>query len=610
MEGRSTRRMRKTKAPRIKQKPALDPASESWRALPWRKLEQRVYRIQKRIFQAEQRGNKKAVQSLQKLLMKSRAARLLAVRRVTQDNQGKKTAGVDGVKSVPPAQRFELAERIHPKQWKHAKTFPVRRVYIPKPGKLEKRPLGIPVMETRAQQALVKLALEPAWESKFEPNSYGFRPGRSCQDAISAIFVIIAHKAKYVLDADLKGAFDNICHEALLQKLDTYPAMRRMIKAWLKAGAIDNGAFEETLRGTPQGGVVSPLLMNVALHGMETALMDAYRTKADRPQLVRYADDLVVFHPTEEGVKKAQEVVAAWLADMGLALKPSKTRIAHTLQAYQGHIGFDFLGFTVRQFPVGKTHSGRANQYGPALGFKTIIRPSKEAIQRHIAEMRTIIKRNKSAPVDKLIRELNAVIRGWTNYHRAMAATRTFSHCQSVLYLQLRSWANARHPNKSKHWIAQKYWHVDDGNGWLFADQEGTTLWRHTQTHIQRHVKVRGRASPYDGNLLYWSQRLRTHSMLNGMLAKLLQKQQGKCRWCGLFFQDGDLLEVDHITPKSLGGGNMISNRVVFHRHCHDQRHARNALGAYDKGHIVEELDDAKVSCPVLKPSKGGDSFA
>jgi RNA-directed DNA polymerase len=189
--------------------------------------------------------------------MKSRAARLLAVRRVTQDNQGKKTAGVDGVKSVPPTQRLELAQRIHPKQWKHAKTFPVRRVFIPKPGKLEKRPLGIPVMETRAQQALVKLALEPEWESKFEPNSYGFRPGRSCQDAISTIFVIIAHKAKYVLDADLKGAFDNICHKALLQKLNTYPAVRRVIKAWLKAGVIDNGTSEETLRGTPQGGVVS-----------------------------------------------------------------------------------------------------------------------------------------------------------------------------------------------------------------------------------------------------------------------------------------------------------------------------------------------------------------
>jgi RNA-directed DNA polymerase len=201
--------MAQTKAPQGKRKRPLDPASESWNKLPWRKLEQHVYRIQKRIFQAEHRGNTRAVHKLQKLLMKSRAARLVAVRRVTQDNQGKNTAGVDGVKSIKPAQRLVMVECIHPKRWKHAKAPPVRRVYIPKPGKPEKRPLGIPVMETRAQQALVKLALEPEWECKFEPNSYGFRPGRSCHDAIAAIFVIIAHKAKYVLDADLKGAFDH-----------------------------------------------------------------------------------------------------------------------------------------------------------------------------------------------------------------------------------------------------------------------------------------------------------------------------------------------------------------------------------------------------------------
>src|SRR5438477_2336805 len=236
--------MKERKAPQAR--PPADPVSETWNTLPWKKLEKHTFRIQKRIYRASQRGNVRAVHKLQKLLMKSRAARLVAVRRVTQDNQGKKTAGVDGVKSVPPKQRFDLAERIHPKRWKRSATMPARRVWIPKPGKPgEQRPLGIPVMETRAQQALVKLALEPEWECKFEPNSYGFRPGRSCHDAIAAIFVIIAHKAKYVLDADLKGAFDNIDHEALLKKLNTYPALRRVIKAWLKAGVIDSGVFEE-----------------------------------------------------------------------------------------------------------------------------------------------------------------------------------------------------------------------------------------------------------------------------------------------------------------------------------------------------------------------------
>src|SRR5256884_5961702 len=281
--------MKDRKAPRDKRQ--LDPASEAWSKLPWRKLEKYCFRIQKRIYRASQRGNIRAVHKLQKLLMKSQSARLLAVRRVTQENQGKKTAGIDGVKSVKPVERSVMANQIHPKNWKDLSP-PVRRVWIPKPGKSDKRPLGIPVMVERARQHLAKLALEPEWEARFEPNSYGFRPGRSCQDAIEGIFNAIKQKAKYVLDADLKGAFDNINHQELLRKLKTYPAMKRTIRAWLKAGAIDKGAFEETRSGTPQGGTVSPLLMNVALHGMETAVMEAYRTKEGKPQFIRYADDV------------------------------------------------------------------------------------------------------------------------------------------------------------------------------------------------------------------------------------------------------------------------------------------------------------------------------
>src|SRR5579859_8158805 len=254
--------MKDRKAPQAR--PTADPASETWNRLPWKKLEKHTFRIQKRIYRASQRGNVRAVHKLQKLLTKSRAARLLAVRRVTQDNQGKKTAGVDGVKSVLPKQRLEMTEQIHPKHWKSIKAQPVRRIYIPKPGKAEKRPLGIPVMEMRALQALAKSALEPEWESCFEANSYGFRPGRSCQDAIQAIFLAICKKPKYVLDADIAGCFDHIDQEALLSKLNTYPVMRRTIHSWLKAGMLDQGVFAPTSRGTPQGGVISPLLMNVA----------------------------------------------------------------------------------------------------------------------------------------------------------------------------------------------------------------------------------------------------------------------------------------------------------------------------------------------------------
>lgn len=604
--------MADTKAPRDKQ--PLDPASESWRKLPWRKLEQHVYRIQKRIFRAEQRGNTKAVHKLQRLLMKSRAARLVAVRRVTQDNQGKKTAGVDGVKSVHPQQRFAMAETIHPKHWNTQKSPPVRRVWIPKPGKTEKRPLGIPVMSVRAQQAVVKSALEPEWEAKFEANSYGFRPGRSCHDAIQAIFLAICKKPKYVLDADIRGCFDNINQEALLQKLNTFPAMRRIIRSWLKAGMMENGAFEETMSGTPQGGVISPLLMNIALHGMETMLREKLSRREKKPSrtltptLIRYADDFVVLDEDPAIIQKAQEVISTWLADMGLELKPSKTKITHTLQEYQGAVGFDFLGWTVRQFPVGKTHTG-TNRYGTPLGFKTIIKPSQEAVARHLAEVKAVIRRNRSAPQGQLIKELNQVIHGWTNYHRTISATETFHRCRYILFYQLQAWANRRHPNKGKEWIANHYWQVDEGKGWIFTDGK-SRLWSHDRTTIQYHTKVKGPASPYDGKLLYWTQRLSKHPLLNGVKGKLLHKQEGKCRWCGLHFKDEDIIEIDHITPKSEGGGEELSNKFALHRHCHDNRHARRISGTYDKGCITEEPCDGKLSCTVLEPSGGGDPFA
>ena len=526
---------------------------------------------------------------------------------MTQDNQGKKTAGVDGVKSVPPAERLKMVEMIHPKQMAKRRPKPLRRVWIPKPGKEEKRPLGIPTVIDRACQAQAKQALEPQWEAQFERNSYGFRPGRSCHDAVEAIHSSIKHKDKYVLDADIAGCFDNISHERLLQKLNTYPEMRRLIKGWLKAGVLENFQFSPTEAGTPQGGVISPLLANIALHGLEETIVKAYRDK-DEPQVIRYADDFVILHPTQEGIDKAQGIATSWLKDMGLELKPSKTKVSHTLTPHQGNVGFDFLGFTIRQFPGGKTHTGK-NSYGKPLGFKTIIKPSKKAIKEHIAKVTEKIRGLRAAPQETLIRDLNPIIRGWTTYYRTVVSKKVFSTCDALLYNRLRRWAKRRHPNKNMAWIVRRYWLLNQGKGWTFGTEK-MSLRRHNHTAIQRHIKVRGTASPYDGNLIYWAQRLRNHPMTNNTLAKLLKNDKGRCRYCGLYFKDGDVIEVDHIWPLSLGGTETLTNLQALHRHCHDQRHAElQAKGIHDKDHMVEEPCAEKSASTVLKTSKRGDSL-
>jgi RNA-directed DNA polymerase len=559
-----------------------DEQSVAWNKLPWRKLEQHVYRIQKRIYRASQRGETRKVEKLQKLLLKSKSARLLAVRRVTQENQGKKTAGIDGVKSVPPNARFALAEQLHPNYWKGRKAKPVRRVWIAKPGKPgERRPLGIPVMWERGQQALVKLALEPAWEAKFEANSYGFRPGRSCHDAIAAVFLAIRLKPKYVFDADIKGAFDHISHEALLRKLHTYPQLHRLIKGWLQAGVMEGVDFSPTESGTPQGGVISPLLMNVALHGMEQAMAEA-RYQHGKPTMVRYADDFVLFHPDKEELQVAVEHVTSWLAGMGLHLHPTKTRMTHTLDPCEGNVGFDFLGFTVRQYRVGQTHTGKTAK-GKPLGFKTIITPSRTARKRHTQEIKRLWRKLRSAPQAAVIRTLNPVIRGWTGYYKGWICSQVFSTCEYITFGQVARWEQARHPGKSKRWLRNRYTIEVNGSlrfGTHVKDKAGNTkslsVRKHTDTLHKDYVKVRGQASPYDGNLVYWAQRLKQHPLMRSEKAKLLALQKGQCPRCGLYFRDEDTLEIDHSIPTALGGKDDLSNKWVYHRHCHDEKTAED----------------------------------
>jgi RNA-directed DNA polymerase len=579
-----------------------------WQSINWRTLERRVFKLQKRIFKASQRGDEKAVRRLQKTLMKSWSARCLAVRRVTQDNQGKKTPGVDGVKSLTPQQRLSLISQLKLGK-KAART---RRLWIPKPGTQEKRPLGIPTIKERALQALVKLALEPEWEARFEVNSFGFRPGRSCHDAVEAIFNAIRYKAKYVLDADIAKCFDKIDHKALLDKLHTFPSIRHQIKAWLKAGVMDGKTLFPTEEGTPQGGILSPLLANVALHGMENRIKQTFK----KAILIRYADDFVILHEDLSTVQKCQEIIADWLKDMGLTLKPSKTRLAHTLNEHGNEQpGFDFLGFNVRHFPVGQHHTGK-NTYGKPLGFKTIITPSKAKQKEHYEAIAEIIEAHKGANQATLIKLLNPVISGWSNYYSTVVSKEAFSHQDYLIFQKLVAWAKHRHADKSWEWISRKYWQTIGGDQWVFAtrseDKDPQILRKHNATPIVRHIKVKGDVSPFNGDFIYWSTRMGKHPEAPHRVSKLLKWQKGKCALCELFFRYGDVMEIDHKIPRLQGGKDEYRNLQLLHRHCHDVKTAldRVAGGVHDKHQITEEPDKSKGLRPVLKPSTNGDVCA
>ncbi|MEY3866956.1 MAG: hypothetical protein RLZZ338_847, partial [Cyanobacteriota bacterium] len=631
-----------------------------WSDIDWKKVEKTVFKLQNRIYRASESGDMFAVRRLQKMLIKSWSARLLAVRKVTQDNQGKKTAGVDGVKSLSPMQRLSLVSRLK----LGSKSRPTRRVWIDKPGTKEKRPLGIPTMYERAMQALVKLALEPEWECRFEPNSYGFRPGRSTHDAVQAIFNAIRYKPKFVLDADISKCFDCIDHKPLLLKLNTYPSLTRQVRAWLKSGVMDKGVLDETSQGTPQGGVISPLLANIALHGMEERVKQYAETlnmftpsgkpvdkfnKRSSLSLIRYADDFVILHEDLEVVKRCQEIISDWLKGIGLELKPSKTRLTHTLNSLDNEKpGFDFLGFHIRQYQVGKYNSGK-DTHGNLLGYKTIIRPSCKSIKAHMKKMAEVIESHKSAPQEGVIKHLNPIITGWCNYFKTVCSKEIFSGLDNYLYLKLRTWARRRHPNKNAQWVASKYWGKSrkegllGGNNWVFSNKNGLELNRHSDVAVSsKYVKVKGNASPFDGNFIYWSQRLGKHPELPIRVATLLKNQKGVCPHCGHSFRDGDKMEVDHIIPRAIGGKDEYKNLQLLHRHCHQKKTAsdlkeirkrdlertmnklaqkwekwewiwvndvpvilgcKSDKGAHNKSQASEEPCEVKVSCTVLKTS-------
>ena len=409
--------------------PAKKP-SEVWKSIPWKKYQRNVFRLQKRIYRARKRGDVRTVHNLQRLLLRSRSARFLAVRRVSQDNRGKRTAGVDGVASLTPKQRLAYARRLRDLD---RAADPVRRTYVPKADGSH-RPLGIPTMLQRAYQALIKLALEPEWEAVFEPNSYGFRPGRSPHDAIEAVYNFIRLKPKFVLKADIEKCFDKINHQALLDKLQTIQPITNLMRGWLKAGIVEQGLTLFPEEGLAQGGVISPLLMNVALHGLETDIRQHY-PRYHQPSIIRFADDVVILHHDLNKLHQVKAQTEQWLRPMGLQLNPTKSYISHTRDEHNGRVGFDFLGFNIRQYRVGKY---KTRTYRGSVDFKTLIRPSKDAQKRHLAHLKQVICDYRGSSQAGLIGKLNPIIRGWANYYKTGAAKRTFNRMTAQLHYKLR----------------------------------------------------------------------------------------------------------------------------------------------------------------------------
>jgi RNA-directed DNA polymerase len=364
---------------------------------------------------------------------------------------------------------------------------------------------------------------------------------------------------------------------------------------------MDNLDFTPTTKGTPQGGVLSPLLANIALHGLENAIRTAIPNKRTgmtgrRPIVVRYADDFVILHEDRGIIERLQHRATMWLRGMGLELKPSKTRITHSLnRTEEGNVGFDFLGWTFRQYPAGKYRTGK-DTLGRPLGFKTIITPSKEAQKRHQTALAHMIVRQRSAKQATLISSLNRLICGWVNYHATSVAKRAFARMNHLLFCKLYYWAKRRHPKKPGQWVTEKYWRPDSGGIGDFHVKDGPHLYRHQDKAIVRHVKVAGVKSPFDGDWVYWAQRLGRHPELSTEVAILLRKQKGRCAWCRLLFTNDDIKERDHIIPgrRKLKVG--WSEKQLLHGHCHDRKTAvdgSTARGATDKddAHSVTSPD-------------------
>ena len=527
-----------------------------WSQINWRQVNKLLRNLQRRIFRARKLGQWKQLRRLQKLLLKSYANLLSSVRQITQINQGKNTPGIDKEVIKTPEGRVKLVNN-----WEMPKAKPTRRVYIPKSNG-KKRPLGIPTVRDRVAQNLVKNYLEPEWESVFEPNSYGFRAGRSCHDAIEQVFNRCKNhytgNNKWILDADIKGCFDNLAHESILKSIKSTPG-EDLITEWMKAGYVYEGINYPSHTGTPQGGICSPLLSNIGLHGLENLV----KSFSKRIGIVRYADDFILTAKTLKEIEDITPRVKQWLLERGLELSTEKTKLVHIDE------GFNFLGFNVRQY-----------------NGKLLIKPQKEKVLAFCKKIGETIKKMATVKQEALIRKLNPILRGFANYYQGVVSKETFQYIRYRVWNYLWSWCKRRHHNKSKDWISNKYFLVINGVSWIFGceikGRKGNintlTLFDIAGHPVIRHIKIKGTSSPFDAKLSdYWTlrnQRLGKSYWAKGSKYDQVAKQQNYiCPNCGQFLINGEKIETHHIVPVKEGGSNDIENLIHLHAACHKQEH-------------------------------------
>ena len=519
--------------------------AKQWETIDWKTVESEVNRIQIRIAKATKEQKYNTVKRLQYLLTHSYYAKLLAVRKVTT-NKGKKTAGVDGVLWSTSSSKMQAVLDLTDKNYK---AKPLRRVYIEKKGKSKKRPLGIPTMYDRAMQALYALALEPIAETTADNRSFGFRQGRCCQDACEHIFNLMSMQKspKWVLEGDIKGCFDHINHEWLIENI---PMDKSILKQFLKAGFVYTNKLFPTDEGTPQGGIISPILANMTLDGMEKVIADRFHTTQkdrfkNKVNLVRYADDFIVTAISEEVAWEVKDILKDFLMERGLELSDEKTLVTHIDN------GFDMLGWNFRKY-----------------NGKLIIKPSRKSIQsfkRKLSE--TIIGRGKTWTQESLIIKLNQQIRGWINYNQSVCSAEVFSYIDHIIWEMLWTWAKRRHPKKGRRWIVRNYWHSIGNNNWVFCTEKFRLI-QAKLTPIVRHTKIRANANPYL-EPEYFTKRKFQNGMkrLAGKFKTIWKNQKGICPIC---HEPIDIEERDIILkiPKTKGGTESVTNMNYVHKNC------------------------------------------